>query len=98
MSAIWRENIRKVRQLIQDNQGPEVVNVVSGSPSDRVYWQDRLTRTRQDVFREDSKTTVLSTLEARRKGNFLGSLNAWLEVESALGGKPLPRMTLMNMV
>jgi hypothetical protein len=98
MSESWRKNIRNCREIIRSNQGPRLVNVVSGSKSDQAYWQERLVETRQDVFRADGGTDIISSLERTRKGNFLGSLNAWMEIQNALQGQPLPAMTLMNMV
>ena len=98
MSEIWQKNIREYRKILQYNQGPMVVNIVSGSLPDQEYWQDRLEKTRQDVFRVDGKTLVLSSLEQTRKGNFLGSLNAWQALEKTLAGQPLPPVILTNMV
>jgi hypothetical protein len=72
MSELWQTNIKNYRNIIETNQGPKVVNVVSGSPADRDYWQDRLQKTAQDVFRADGDTLVISSMEASRKGNFLG--------------------------
>jgi hypothetical protein len=98
MGTIWQHNIIKQQNIIRQNQGPKVVNVVSGSLADQEYWQDRLQKTRQDVFREDGDTLVISSLETSRKGNFLGSVNAWLEIQRALQGKAPPPVLLMNMV
>jgi hypothetical protein len=98
MSELWQTNIRKYRDIIEANQGPTVVNVVSGSMADRDYWQDRLQKTAQDVFRADGDTMIISSMEASRKGNFLGSVNAWLSIEQALKRKARPPMILMNMV
>jgi hypothetical protein len=84
--------------MIQENQGPRLVNVVSGSQADQEYWLDRLVKTRQDVFRTDGETMVVSSVEPTRKGNFFGSLHAWGEVKKALGAGPLPPVMLMNMV
>ncbi len=98
MSESWRKNIRSCREIIQSNQGPKLVNVVSGSLSDQAYWRERLIETRRDVFRADDGTMILSSLEKTRKGNFLGSLNAWIEIQGALQDQPLPSMMLMNMV
>ena len=55
-------------------------------------------KTRQDVFRSNGETVILSSLEGTRKGNFLGSLNAWQEIQKTMHGKALPPMILMNMV
>ena len=98
MSKLWQTNIRKYQSIIQANQGPKVVNVVSGSQADQLYWQDRLQKTRQDVFRTDGDTMIVSSLETSRKGNFLGSVNAWLALQKALQGKTRPPVMLMNMV
>lgn len=98
MTEVWRKNIRICRDIIQHNQGPEVVNVVSGSDADQLYWQERLIKTRPDIFRTDGETKIISTMEKSRKGNFLGSINAWIEIKRTLQGQPLPPMTLMTMV
>jgi hypothetical protein len=98
MSESWQHNIQKCRNIIQTNQGPRLVNVVSGSQADQQYWQERLMKTRQDVFRSNGETVILSSLEGTRKGNFLGSLNAWQEIQKTMDGKALPPMILMNMV
>ena len=98
MSKLWQTNIRKYQSIIEANQGPKVVNVVSGSQADQLYWQDRLQKTRQDVFRTDGDTMIVSSLETSRKGNFLGSVNAWLALQKALQGKTRPPVMLMNMV
>src|SRR4030043_401693 len=98
MPQIWQRNISNICNIIQQNLGPRVVNIVSGSPADQEYWQDRLQKTRQDAFRADGETMILSSLEKTRKGNFLGSGNAWLALRNALGGQTLPPVMLMNMV
>ncbi|MFZ0534628.1 MAG: hypothetical protein WAM09_15745 [Anaerolineales bacterium] len=98
MSDLWQRNIRNYKSIIQANTGPKVVNVVSGSPADQAYWQERLQNTRQDVFRADGETMILSSLEKTRKGNFLGSVNAMIELRKALESQTLPPVILMNMV
>ena len=98
MSEIWQRNISNICNIIQQNLGPKVVNMVSGSLADQAYWQDRLQKTRQDVFRADGETMVVSSLEKTRKGNFLGSVNAWMALQKALGSQTLPPVMLMNMV
>ncbi len=98
IGTIWQTNIRNYRSIIEANQGPKVVNVVSGSPADQEYWQDRLQKTAQDVFRADGDTLIVSSLETSRKGNFLGSVNAWLALQKAIKGKTQPPVMLMNMV
>lgn len=98
MSEIWNRNIRTCRTIVEQDQGPRVVNVVSGNQADQAYWQERLLKTRQDVFRADGETIVISCMEGTRKGNFLGSVNAWYETQKALEGQALPAMMLMTMV
>jgi hypothetical protein len=98
MTEIWHRNIHNCRRIVQQNLGPLVVNIVSGSQTDQAYWQDRLLQTRPDVFRADGATTIVSSLEQTRKGNFLGCVNAWKEIKQALDGQQLPPMMLMNMV
>ena len=41
---------------------------------------------------------VFSSLEKTRKGNFLGSINAWMALRRATEGTNLPPVMLMNMV
>lgn len=98
MSEIWQRNIRKYHAIIEQNLGPRVVNIVSGSQADQLYWQDRLQKTRQDIFRADGETMVFSSLEKTRKGNFLGSINAWEALREAMHGQDFPAVMLMNMV
>jgi hypothetical protein len=98
MTEVWQQNIRAYRNIIQENQGPSLVNIVSGSPADQAFWQERLENTRQDVFRADGHTMIVSSLEKTRKGNFLGSVNAWLDIQKALAGQNEPPIILMNMV
>jgi hypothetical protein len=98
MSEIWQRNIGSICNIIQQNLGTKLVSIVSGSPADQAYWQDRLQKTRQDVFRADKETMVISSLEKTRKGNFLGSVNAWMALRTALGDQALPPVMLMNMV
>jgi hypothetical protein len=98
MTEVWQHNIRTYRDIIRENRGPSVVNIVSGSLADQAFWQDRLENTRQDVFRADGQTMIISSLEKTRKGNFLGSVNAWMGIQKALVGQNEPPMILMNMV
>lgn len=98
MLQLWQKNIHTIQSIIQENQGPRVVNVVSGSQADQEYWQERLENTRADVFRSDGSTLILSSIEPTRKGNFLGSVNAWMGIRQVLSGQELPPVILMNMV
>ena len=100
MFDIWRRNIESCSSIIRQNHGAQVLTVVSGSRSDQSYWQQRLTDTRRDVFRADKATTVISTLEETRKGNFLGTLDAWIKTQRALGWLPeqLTEIAIVSMV
>jgi hypothetical protein len=98
VSDTWQHNLHRYRSILEQNQGPRLVNIVSGSTADQEYWQDRLELTRQDVFRCDGDTLVVSSLENTRKGNFLGSINAWLALRKAMEGGERPPVILMNMV
>jgi hypothetical protein len=98
MSEYWQKNINTIQRIIKENLGPQVVNIVSGSEADQEYWQGRLEDTRHDVFRADGKTTIFSSMERTRKGNFLGTVNAWMGIRNALEGQDLPPVMLMNMV
>jgi hypothetical protein len=98
MSELWQKNISTIRGIIQDSLGPQLVNVVSGSLSDQEYWQSRLDDTRHDVFRADGRTMVISSTEQTRKGNFLGTVNAWMGIQKIMEGKTIPPVMLMNMV
>jgi len=98
MSETWRVNINTCRTIVAQSLGPGLVNLVSGSPADQAFWQDRTRAARRDVFRLDGCTQILSSLESARKGNFLGSVNAWMEIKKTLSGHTYPPMILMNMV
>ena len=88
MTAVWSENIRASLELVKNNAGPELVTVVSGSETDRKYWHEQFAQTRRDVFRSDGATAIHAVAETQRKGNFLGTLNAWRQTRPACA----PRM------
>ena len=83
MDTATFENICRSRELIAANSGPSVVAVVSGREADRSYWESRLARTSQALFRGDGQARVLSLIEGVPKGNFLGTLNAWQPLQAA---------------
>ncbi len=100
MSEAWRKNIQHNRTLVQNNSGPGLAIVVSGTELDRQYWEQHFNRIRSDVFRSDGKTFLMSVCEPVRKGNFLGTLNAWALTKAAVeqSGLALPNVSLMSMV
>lgn len=98
MFEIWRRNILENLELVQEDSGPMVVAVVSGSESDKEYWQKHFAHTSLDVFRADGQVSTISVCEKERKGNFLGTLNAWKEVKQSIRKDELPNVALMSMV
>jgi hypothetical protein len=97
---VWSRNIRDNVRLVQEDAGPALVIVVSGSESDQTYWGEHFRRTACDVFRQDGSTYVASVYEKCLRGNFLGTFNAWTEAQRAIeiSGTPLPDIALMSMV
>lgn len=100
MHEIWHSNILQNLEIVQQNDGPTLATVVSGSEIDQTYWQEHLMRNRCDVFREDGNTFITSVCEGVRKGNFLGTFNAWLDTRQAIEANnvDLPQVALMSMV
>lgn len=100
MFNIWRENILENVNLVGRSAGPSIVTVVSGSESDEKYWQKAFALKRRDVFRKDGDTLVVAVSESIRKGNFLGTFNAWINTKRAISveGEELPDVALMSMV
>ncbi|MBN1220198.1 MAG: hypothetical protein JXM69_14820 [Anaerolineae bacterium] len=99
MFEIWRKNIWQNLEIVRQNDGPALATIVSGNETDKAFWQEHLTRNRRDVFRADGKTLIHSVCEGVRKGNFLGTFNAWLDTKQAIGPSiELPQVALMSMV
>lgn len=96
MIEIWQKNIHTNHTAVQASRGPALVTVVSGSEIDRAYWAERFTAVRRDIFRQDGETQIISVCEGTRKGNFLGTLNAWAETKRS--ARALPPLALMSMV
>jgi hypothetical protein len=97
LMKLWKTNIRNNQQIVSESSGPSLVTVVAGSQTDAAFWKTHLTSVKEDVFRQDGNTTVLSVHEKTRKGNFLGSLNAWTEIKQQIEDE-LPQITLISMV
>ena len=100
MFESWRKNIQQNQSLIRDNLGPVFVIMVSGTELDQQYWQHHFGRVQVDVFRRDARTFLVSVCEPIRKGNFLGTLNAWAHAKAIVKqtGLVLPNVSLMSMV
>ena len=100
MFDIWSDNIQDNVALVQQDAGPALAIVVSGSEPDQAFWGDHLNQTARDVFRSDGSTVIASVFERSLKGNFLGTFNAWLEAQPtiAANGQMLPDVALMSMV
>lgn len=96
----WRRNIEENSRIVQQSHGTRVATVVSGSQSDQQFWHQQFTATRNDVFRSDEATLVVSTHEETRKGNFLGGLDAWRKTKQALRThqESVPDIAFMCMV
>lgn len=100
MYQFWREMINKNVTNVKNNIGPQLVTVVTGSELDKQFWQNGITKKRHDVFRQDGKTDIVVASEKIKKGNFLGTINAWEETKKhlLLSNKSAPDVTLMTMV
>jgi hypothetical protein len=97
---IWMKNISRNFDLVRNNEGPSLVIAVSGSEIDRKFWEHRFSLTCKDIFRNDAKVGIVSTLESTRKGSFLGVFNAWKEAQRRPGNDQIvvPDLTLMSLV
>ncbi len=100
MTNMWNENILSSLRIVQQNNGLDLVTVVSGTETDRMYWQEHFNKTSRDVFRRDGTTSTISISEITRKGNFLGTINAWNLTKQAIlkDGGNFPSISLMSMV
>ncbi len=96
MFSIWQKNALRNLKIVTNGHGPKSIIVVSGSISDKLYWQRKFTLVARDVFRSDGQTDIHSVCEGTRKGNFLGTFNAWIDAK--VQQKELPNITLMSMV
>lgn len=100
MFEVWRRNIRENLELVRAGRGPSLVSVVSGSESDRAYWQRHFEEVGGHVFNAGAAVPVHSFCEGRPKGNFLGTLLAWAQIRASEGaGAALDSgVALMSMV
>ena len=100
MFAHWLKNINANLDIVEKNTGTSLVVVVSKSEADMRYWKNHFWEFRQDVFRRDGKTHIVSVAEGTTKGNFLGMLNAWAHTkrEAQENGFDIPDVGLMSMV
>jgi hypothetical protein len=100
MSEVWSGLISDNQRLVEEDRGPGLVTVVSGSETDQTYWRQHYASMTRDVFRASGGVTVTSVFERTPKGNFLGTLNAWSEVRQALAREQADPadISLMTMV
>lgn len=100
VEAAWLSNIRDTHALVRENRVGSLAIVVSGSEGDQRFWRRHVAGVSRDIFRSDGSTTVLSVREKTPKGNFLGTLNAWREVQQHVreGAVTLPDVGLLSMV
>jgi hypothetical protein len=94
------KNINDGSEMVLHNQGPSLAIAVSGSETDRAYWQHRFALARSDVFRSDGNVEVVSTLEKTKKGSFLGVFNAWKDATAAIQAQNgyVPDISVMSLV
>jgi len=100
MKAVWTRNILTSLDIVRQSVGPTNVIIVSGSDQDLQYWKERCETNKFDIFKNDGRTNIFSVAELTRKGNFLGTLNAFQQVSADLqkNGKNFSDVTLMTMV
>jgi hypothetical protein len=100
VEAAWLSNIRETHALVRENRVGRLAIVVSGSEGDQRFWRNHIGSVATDVFRADGSTNVVSVRERTPKGNFLGTLNAWHEVQQGVreGAVVLPDVGLLSMV
>ncbi|NOT05644.1 MAG: hypothetical protein HOP27_13690 [Anaerolineales bacterium] len=97
---ICEENIEKNLKTVNENRGPSVFVAVTGSEQDKNYWQEHFEAVRGELFRHDKSTLIISVSENVRKGNFLGTLNAWLctKKEMSIKKQKMPNIVLVSMI
>ncbi len=100
VEAAWLSNIRDTHALIRQNRVGSLAIVVSGSEGDQRFWRRHVADVSTDIFRADGSTNVISVRERTPKGNLLGTLNAWREVQQHIrdGAASLPDVGLLSMV
>ena len=100
VEAAWLSNIRDTHALVRDNRIGSLAIVVSGSEGDQRFWRSHVSAVSRAIFRADGSTNVVSVRERTPKGNFLGTLNAWREVQQQVrdGKVELPDVALLSMV
>lgn len=100
MLDTWCRSIQENIHNVSSNIGPELVIAVTGTQLDREFWCSAILKRRRDVFRADGNTSVVVISEGTKKGNFLGTLNAWHSTvkNSELARGDRPPVSLMTMV
>jgi hypothetical protein len=100
VEAAWLDTIRESHALVRENRVGGLAVVVSGSEGDQRFWRNHIGAVAPDVFRADGSTHVISVREKTPKGNLLGTLNAWREVQHEVrsGAVALPDVGLLSMV
>lgn len=100
MLDTWCRSIQENIHNVSNSIGPELVIAVTGTQLDREFWRSAILKRRHDVFRADGKTSFMVISEGAKKGNFLGTLNAWHSTvkNSELARRNRPPISLMTMV
>ncbi len=79
----WLAAIAANARVIAESEGPRLVSIVCGSERDRQFWETRARRFAADLFCDDGNVRILTLVEGVPRGNFLGTMAAWLENRSA---------------
>lgn len=94
----WLANIARCHQLIEGKGQTNLVVIVSGSEADSRYWIPATQKVKQDTLRVDEGPQILAVTEEYPCGNFLGTLNAWSQLEKQVTSLPTQGVSLMSMV
>lgn len=92
----WTDAIALNQSLISKGQ-TELAVIVSGSETDSAFWARTVAGLQRDTLREDGQAKVISVAEDQPLGNFLGTVNAWMEIGRQVQ-VPQRGVALLNMV
>jgi hypothetical protein len=93
----WIDAIALNRALINQSQ-TDLAVIVSGSVTDSAFWAQTVEDVKRDTLRQDGQVEIVSLAEAQPLGNFLGTVNAWAEMNRRMSSTPSRGVSLLNMV